>query len=322
MSSFVRRCLAVLLGLGLILAATLVAAAPASARPNCDGDNPPPICLPDPPPPRYPDLQASISGPAAASSGTTTTYTITVHNPGGANPAPASGVQLAASVSSGATVSGAAGDDGFTCTRSGSAASCSGGFLRIGGVATITLSATMPNAAAQVTASATVDPANAIEERDESNNSALVTTTVTVPPRPDLAMTMTGPTSVRGIYEAGAWTMTITNQGTAPADPVNVRWLTNWGGDVNANAVKSGAIGFTCTVPHEYVQQIAYCYGNGPLAPGASATITITAVPPAPDNVYGPAGQSNVTATVDYQQIVTESNEGNNAASVNSTITW
>ena len=132
---------------------------------------------------------------------------------------------------------------------------------------------------------------------------------------------MTGPSSVRGVYASGVWTMTVTNIGSAPAGVVNVRWLTNWGGTVNANAVKSGAIGFSCVVPPEYVQQLVHCYGNGALQPGASATITITAVPPAPGNVYGTSGVSTVTGTVDYGQQVTESDEANNAATVVSTIT-
>ena len=221
----------------------------------------------------------------------------------------------------GASVQGAS-FPGWNCAATAGVATCTGGALGVGAVADIAVTVLLPAATASVTVTATADPSGAIVERSETNNTGSATTAVSAPSLPDLQMTMTGPSSVRGLYATGAWTMTITNVGSAPANVVNVRWLTNWGGWVNANAVKSGAIGFTCTPPPEYMQQTVYCYGNGVLQPGASATITINAVPPAPGNVYGTAGVSNVTAAVDYSQQVVESNESNNAATVVSAILY
>jgi len=302
----------------------VVGSTPAHARPNCDVPSPPPICEPvDPPDPvvKLPDLTASVTGPSSAVGGADLSYTARVANLTGTDAASASGVVVRIAATGGASVRGAA-LAGWNCTTTAGVATCSGGVLGVGAVADIPVTVALPSTAASVTVTAAADPSGAIAERSEANNTGGVATTVSAPSLPDLRMTMTGPTSVRGLYATGSWTMTVTNIGSAPAGVVNVRWLTNWGGWVNANAVKSGAIGFTCTPPAEYVQQTVYCYGNGALQPGASATITINAVPPAPGNVYGTAGVSNVTATVDYGQQVAESNESNNAATVVSSILY
>jgi len=315
-----RRLVAALAGSALVLLSLTVTASPASARPNCDVPNPPPICEGPDPVDKLPDLTASVSGPSGAVGGSTASYVIRVANPSATNAAIARNVTVRVATSGGAAVTGAA-LSGWSCGASGGVATCSGGSVAIGGSASIPVTVQLPSAAAGVTVTATADPGNTVAERNEGNNTGSQTTAVSAPSLPDLRLTMAGPSSVRGVYASGVWTMTVTNIGSAPASVVNVRWLTNWGGSVNANAVKSGAIGFSCTVPPEYVQQIVYCYGNATLQPGASATIAITAVPPAPGNVYGPAGVSTVTGTVDYGLQVSEADESNNAATVVSTIT-
>ena len=316
----VRRLVAALAGFALVLLSLALTSSPASARPSCDVPSPPPICEVPDPVDKLPDLTAAITGPAGAVGGTTGSYVVRVGNPSGTNAAIARGITVRIAATGGAAVTGAA-LSGWTCSVSGGVATCSGGTVAVGGGASIPVTVQLPASAATVTVTATADPNNALTERNEGNNTGALTTAVSAPSLPDLRLTMTGPSSVRGVYASGVWTMTVTNIGTAPATVVNVRWLTNWGGTVNANAVKSGAIGFSCVVPPEYVQQLVYCYGNGALQPGASATITVTAVPPAPGNVYGTAGVSTVTGTVDYGQQVTESDEANNAATVVSTIT-
>lgn len=315
----VRRLIAVLAGSALVLLSLTLTSAPASARPSCNEPDPPPICEGPDPVDTLPDLTAGVTGPASAVGGTTASYLVRIGNPSAPDAAIARNVTVRISTTAGAAVTGAA-LSGWTCSVSGGVATCSGGAVAIGGSAGIPVTVQLPAAAAGVTVTATADPGNAIVERNEGNNTGALTTAVSAPSLPDLRMAMTGPSSVRGVYASGVWTMTVTNTGSAPATGVNVRWLTNWKGTVNANAVKSGAIGFTCTVPPEYVQQVVYCYGTGALQPGASATITITAVPPAPGDVYGAAGQSVVTGTVDYGQQVVESNETNNVGTVSSTI--
>lgn len=324
MSRSAQRLVGLLAGFLLASLMLVGGSTPAQARPNCDVPIPPPICEPvDPPDPvvTRPDLTASAAGPAAAVGGAAASYVARVVNLSGVDSAPASRVTVRISATGAAAVTAAA-LAGWVCSVSAGVATCSGGSLGVGAVADIPVTVQLPAAAASVDVIVTADPAGAIAERNESNNTGAVTTTVTAPALPDLQLTMTGPTSVRGLYAVGAWTMTITNVGTAPASVVNVRWLTNWGGWVNANAVKSGSIGFSCTPPPEYLQQTVYCYGNGVLAPGASASITINAVPPAPTNVYGTAGVSTVTATVDYSQQVPESNEANNTATVVSSLLY
>jgi hypothetical protein len=297
-----------------------VAAGPAAALPNCNVTNPPPICGGTiDPPSRLPDLTASVTGPASAVGGTSGAYSARVTNISSATGIIAPSVAVRISASGGAVVTAAA-LTGWSCSIVSGVATCSGGSLANGATASIPVTVTYPNSAASVVVTTTADPANALGERSETNNSGSTTTAVSAPSLPDLTVSMTGPGPVRGLYANGTWTMTVTNVGTAPATVVNVRWLTNWGGDVNAYTAKSGAIGFSCIVPPEYMQQIVYCYGTGTLQPGASATIEIHAVPPAPANVFGTAGVSNVTATVDYGSQVVESNETNNSATVVSTI--
>lgn len=317
-----RRLVAAVAGFALVVLGLVITSAPASARPNCDVPNPPPICEPPVPVPvdRLPDLTATVSGPTSGVGATVAAYTVRVANPSGRNAAIARAVSVRIAARGGATVTSAA-SSGWTCTVAAGVATCSGGTIAVGGSASIPVNVKLPSAAATVSVSAAADPSNAIAERSESNNTGSASTVVTTPVLPDLQLRMTGPDSV-SVYADAVWTMTISNVGSAPADVVNVQWLTNWGGDMRASAMTSGAIGFSCPIPPlEYVQQFVHCSGNGPLQPGASATIAITARPPAPGDVYGPYGQSNVTGTVDYAQLVTESNESNNAATVVSTIT-
>ena len=319
MNHHTSRIAAICSAIAIVVAGVMATAVPASARPNCDVDDPPPICGPVIDPViKLPDLTAAVTGPASATGGTTATYSVRVSNSASTVGATARGITVRFAVS-GATIS-AASLTGWTCSVAGGTATCSGGSLANGSSVIIPVTVALPATTTSVAVTATVDPSGVTAERSETNNSASITTSVTAPALPDLQVAMTGPSTVRGLYAAGVWTITVKNIGTAPAAPVNVRWLTNWGGDVNANAVVSGAIGFTCIVPPEYMQQMAYCYGTGALQPGASATIVITAVPPTPGNVYGTTGASTVTATVDYGQSVQESNENNNASTVYSTI--
>nr|WP_274637678.1 CARDB domain-containing protein [Microbacterium bovistercoris] len=303
----------------IVATGVCVTTLPASARPNCAVSDPPPICsgVIDPVV-RLPDLVASVSGPTSATGGSTAVYAARVTNSSSLNGATARGVSVRITAS-GATIA-AVSSAGWTCSTAGAVATCSGGTLTNAASASLPVTVHFPVATASVSITVSADPGGAITERSETNNTALVRTSVTAPALPDLQTTLSGPASVRGLYAAGVWTITVTNAGSAVATPVNVSWLTNWRGDVNANAVIRGAIGFTCIVPPEYMQQMVYCYGDGALQPGASATIVITAVPPAPGDVYGTAGVSTVTATADYGLQVSESNESNNAASVVSTI--
>ena len=179
----------------------------------------------------------------------------------------------------------------------------------------------LPSAAAGVTVTATADPGNTIAERNEGNNTGSQTTAVSAPSLPDLRLTMAGPSSVRGVYASGVWTMTVTNIGSAPASVVNVRWLTNWGG--SSTPTRSRAVPSASAAP---------CHRST-----SSSSSTATATPPCSRAPARPSPSprsprlratstappvvSTVTGTVDYGLQVSESDESNNAATVVSTIT-
>ena len=63
-------------------------------------------------------------------------------------------------------------DSGFNCSYAYGAVTCSGGTLRIGGTAHITINTNAPPYMARYPYSAVVDPNNTITERNEQNNTA------------------------------------------------------------------------------------------------------------------------------------------------------
>jgi uncharacterized repeat protein (TIGR01451 family) len=104
------------------------------------------------------------------------TYTLTVGNTGGAS---ATGVTVQYTLPSGATFNGTTVANGFTASQSAGVVTFTGGSINAGGDATLTVSV-LPNASGTLTSgTAVVDPANAIAESNEANNTAgSITTTV------------------------------------------------------------------------------------------------------------------------------------------------
>ncbi|HEY3057591.1 MAG TPA: CARDB domain-containing protein [Chloroflexota bacterium] len=168
-----------------------------------------------------PELSVSIS-PSATSveDGGTLTYVLNVVNTGPSARADDVAVQL--TLPTGATASVDRSRSDGTCTFGAPILSCTGLDLAAAtslrpSTGRITVAVTLPLVNGPVSLTALVDPANTIPERDDSNNSATVTTTVIG--RPDL------------VVSANQWHLmplilvrdvTVRNTGLAPASGVDV----------------------------------------------------------------------------------------------------
>ena len=142
-----------------------------------------------------PDLTLALSAPASATLNQPYNYSLVVSNPGSAS---ASGIAVNFSLpaSTSVTYNSAVGASSFTLNtpQSGTLVSFSSGTLAAGGSTTLTVNVTPIATGNVVSGTALVDPANAIAESNETNNSAPgVTVTVGAgsPPTISLAPTTT-----------------------------------------------------------------------------------------------------------------------------------
>jgi uncharacterized repeat protein (TIGR01451 family) len=136
-----------------------------------------------------PDLTVDVSGPDTASVSAPYSYIITVGNTGtGA----ASGVAATFTLPSGVTFGGTIVTAGFSCSESGGVVSCGGGSISALSSATIRVSVTAGSAGSVVVpaGAAVVDPANAISESNEANNSSTSTITTVVSGAPNTQPTI------------------------------------------------------------------------------------------------------------------------------------
>jgi len=213
-------------------------------------------------------------------------------------------------------------DHGFTCSASGTAVTCSNGFIDWGDTARIdiyataaTLPAGSPNQTATTTA--TVNPSHAIPERDYNNNSSSLAITLVAPPplRADLVVTsFTGPALVPAGGQA-TYTIGVANRGDASA---NAQTLVDGGLQAWELVGSSGTPGYTpCyTAPERYSLR-AWCpgLGNGPtLAPGQSATFSVNV------QVSAATGTFSMVAKIDPFNYVAEKDESNNTATLTTTV--
>lgn len=218
--------------------------------------------------PVRPDLRVSISAsPTSIGTGDSVRYGVLIANPMSSvricelNPdthkpictfepvgADAGNVRVDVSVTAG-SVTAASGSSGFTCSRSTPTQwSCTGGWIEQDSNASINFIAQAPLTAGTLVGSATADPASAITERLESNNTAAASVSVVAPsqPLPDLAptasatatSTMTGPAVDYWVY--------INNMGNASASNVRFRVNTNFAARFGIPYIFSG--GWSCGV--------------------------------------------------------------------------
>ncbi|HEY3063820.1 MAG TPA: CARDB domain-containing protein [Chloroflexota bacterium] len=180
-TSHLRRSAALALGLALLVAGAVAPAALAYT----------------PGPDDLPDLTVSLTTSVASSStnlsepGGPVTYYLTIKNPsiqvwdaemhryytGGA---PASGVMVRDWLPDGSQFLSASADSGFSCSYAYGVVTCTGGALANGGTAHITINTKAPPLMAQYWTAATADPNNTIAERNENNNTKVITLNVLV----------------------------------------------------------------------------------------------------------------------------------------------
>lgn len=210
-----------------------------------------------------PDLAITKGAPSTATSGSTGSYVLTVTNTGAG--AAAGPTTVTDPVPAGAVPTAASGA-GWTCTLAAGTVSCSlpGGLAASTAAAPITVDVVW-GAPGTVVNTATVPPASG--ETDLSDNSATASTTVDPAPVPDLSLVKSGPaTAAPG--DTLTWTLTVANNGTAPATGVLVTDPLAAG----LTLVSASGSGWTCA------GTTVSCTLGAPLAVGATSVITVSAV--------------------------------------------
>jgi uncharacterized repeat protein (TIGR01451 family) len=205
----------------------------------------------------------------------------------------------------------APGPGAFTCGLSGGFIDCTGGTLEgtvdligdaaIGQSRTIKVVLKAPNANTTVTNQAIVDPANAIHESNETNNSASQTTTVTA--RLNLTLDKEGPDTAHQNDEDD-YEITIKNDiVVAPGEAVdNVRVLDVLPiGLIPLSVTTEG--NFTCK-PFENPVNVLDCTGD--LAPDQQVKITVHVF------ITANGGPLDNEACIDPDNVFTESTEADN----------
>jgi len=259
------------------------------------------VAVTPPPPPPPPASQADLTltkadSPDPVFVGQPLTYTLTVGNNG---PNSAAGVTVTDPLLGGASLVSATASQG-ACSGT-STVVCALGSLGNGASATVTIVVSPTSAGAlSNTASVTGSPT----DPHPGNNSATSTTTVLpVPPiRADLAVIQTDSPDPGAIAEPLVYTLTATNNGPSAATGVQI-----------TDNLPVGVVLTTPPIPSQ-----GTCGGTGPivcplgtLPSGASATVTINALPTQ-------AGTASNTASV--VAVEPDITPGNNSASSATTI--
>ncbi|MBB2987761.1 DUF7507 domain-containing protein [Terracoccus luteus] len=201
--------------------------------------------------------------PAAPVPGAAVTFTVTARNAG---PSTAAGVVVADVLDPRLADVTATADDGTACRPDGSSLSCPVGALPVGGVVTVTVTATLaPDAVGQLTNTATAD--SPTTDPDTSNNSDTVTASLA--PSADLGLTKTLSPAAPVPGGQVEYTLVVTNAGPSTATaPVVSDQLSP-----ALTAVATTTTQGVCSVDD----------GNrltcepGDLAPGGSVTVTVSA---------------------------------------------
>jgi|GEM_PF-4858836 len=244
---------------------------------------------------------AKEDDPDPVASEGTLTYTLTVTNQGDAE---ASGVVvedlLPSEVS---TVNSVTPSQGSCSDTTPPDIRCELGAIGVGASATITIEVQAPTVSMDttITNNAEVDPDNAIEESDETNNTAQESTLVSS--LPDLTVTKTDDPDPVASEGTLTYTLTVTNQGGAEASGVVVEdLLPSEVSTVNSVTPSQGSC--SDTTPPDIRCEL------GAIGVGASATVTI--------EVQAPTVSVDTTITnnaeVDPDNAIEESDETNNTA--------
>ena len=263
-----------------------------------------------------PDLSLSVTAsPNPVPAGAQVTYTLTVRNgQGGGFFAPANGLRVVHNLPPGIGFQSATADHGFSCTFAAPAVTCTGGSLSSQATATIAVLATTYPSALPRVSTAAVDPLNAIDERNESNNGASVSVGIGLH---DLVAGIEYSTRELCVLRLPDGlclryatvldrTVTVRNDGVADASPsvvdIDVAWL-SYG---NNTAWISAPAGWWCVeTANEAYSERWRCTKSSPMAAGSSATFVAT-------HFYPPSLGLVTEVQLDPQVALLESNEGNN----------
>ena len=219
------------------------------------------------PAPSSADLSVTKTGPASAFRGDPITYVVTFANAG---PSSVAGATIAdafpAVLLSPAWTCVAAG--GATCPAAGASGSITVD-LPSGGSLTFTVTATIsPTFTGNLVNTATITAPAGTTDPVPGNNSASVTTVVVAQTQvADVSVTKTGPAGPLAVGANATWTITVGNNGPATAqnvllsDPLPAG--TTWVSTTTSVGTCSGTATVSCSF--------------GPLASGATATVTIVA---------------------------------------------
>jgi uncharacterized repeat protein (TIGR01451 family) len=215
------------------------------------------------------DVAVTVTGPSSVTAGTNATYTVTVTNSG---PNAASGVVLTDTLPAGSTfvsMDQTAGADSFTLSQSGGTATeTAGAAIASGSSDTFTLIVT---AAADATPGSTFNDTASVTattaDPNTSNNSATQSGTIVGAPA-DLAVATSGTTTANEGDQV-TYTVTVTNTDSANS---------------GTGVVLTDTLGANLTYVSATTSQGTFSQSGGvvtfnvaTLAPGASATLTVTA---------------------------------------------
>ena len=223
----------------------------------------------------------------------------------------ATNVTLTDTLPTGATYVSVAADPGWGCLQNNGVVTCWGGTVPLDGVATITITMHSGNSPVSLTDTATVDPNNGIRERNETNNSASVTANVALSDLAITSFTQSNPSAAVGSYNT--YTIAVYNSGPSTPSNVQLFWDANWdNGTGNGTVISASSTdtSFECwDFTKSYTGQLYTCVG-GVIAPGQTIHLTFTVLGSATPIV------ATAHATVDPNNLIPESNESNNRASL------
>jgi uncharacterized repeat protein (TIGR01451 family) len=264
-----------------------------------------------------PDLAViATASPNPVPAGTQVTYTLTVRNgQGGGFFATANGVRVVHNLPSGIGFQSASADHGFTCSFASPAVTCTGGTLTSQATATISVVATAWPSLIPRVSTTVVDPVNAIDERDEGNNSAAVSVAIGLPDLTAGIEYMTRDVCLLRLPNGFCfrWSMvldrvvTVSNTGVAAAAPVVVDIDVAWFG-YSTNSPWISAAGWHCVETADEAYSQRWRCTTARMDAGSSATIVASHLTPPISGVV-------TEVQVDPQVAVLESNEGNNFVS-------
>lgn len=252
-----------------------------------------------------PDLVASVSAPTGVLVGANFNYTITASNNGLVD---ATGVGVQFTLPEGLTYVGASGSS-FSASESGGVVTFSGGSIAAGAsrTLTVTVSAAVAGTYTAPVGAVVIDPAAAITEGNESNNSSPTAASTVVANAPDLSVAASAPAQTV-VAAPFVYTITAANLSAVDTTGVSVQFTLPPG----LAFVSASGAGFTADESGGVVS-----FTGGSLTAGATAALSVT-VTAATAGAYTAAIGA---AVIDPLNAVEEGDEANNGSPAAATTT-